>query len=796
MADGQVLIDSKLDVNGVDRGIQNLKKSFVNLSKITKSTADTMRRELDSVNVTGLADGMSDSFEDESGKIKSILENTEMDARAKALQIAAVFREAGDDQSTAMKKAWAEVKSASDSGSRRVIEDLDDIGDKARRAGNDIESSFSKAFSGLAASLASGLGAIFAGDAILDFGRDAIELGSDLAEVQNVVDVTFGESSNVINDFAKNAIKQFGLSEKSAKQYTSTLGAMLKSMGSFSDDQIVEMSTALTGLAGDMASFYNLDTQEAFDKLRAGISGESEPLKQLGINLSVANLEAYALSEGIKKSYNAMTEQEKALLRYNYILSVTSDAQGDFARTQDSWANQTRILSEEFNSLKATIGQGLINVLNPIITKINADFMPALQGLAEKFKDVTDGFDITKLDLSSVFGDIDIKPALDAFQKFGDAAGELGAQVKSGLSYVWQNVLVPLGEWTIEAGIPAVVEGLASTFNFLSGTLEYLAPLGKAFVDEFLIPLGELAGTVSVGAVNLLSDALNYLGESAATSSKTAAESIVENYTAAASMTEQGFVVPTHEQMLALRDNISEWFSGAADNIVSDFTTAATTLDSGFIIPTREDMQALGVLIAEAFQTAANTLEETWRSISGWFEANVATPISQAFEEMKSSAIQSWNDIADSITDIWERIKNTVKSAIDRIQLWIDGIRGKEVSIGVTQKTSGGNSGSPTAYTPASYAVTPQIPYLASGAVIPPNAPFLAVLGDQHRGTNIEAPVDTIKQAVSDVLAETGMDVDVSIHFLGELAQLARILYPEIEVEKRRKGGSLAEVTL
>lgn len=206
--------------------------------------------------------------------------------------------------------------------------------------------------------------------AIANFGKQCIELGSDLQEVQNVVDVTFGGMSSTIDEFAQNAIEQFGLSELAAKQYSSTMGAMLKSMG-FTTQAAADMSMELTGLTGDMASFYNLSGKDAFAKIRAGISGETEPLKQLGINLSVANLEQFALTQGIKKSYSAMTQQEQVLLRYNYLLSVTSDAQGDFARTSDSWANQTRILTERFNSLKAAIGQGLINIFTPVLRVLN-----------------------------------------------------------------------------------------------------------------------------------------------------------------------------------------------------------------------------------------------------------------------------------------------------------------------------------------------------------------------------------------------------------------------------------------
>lgn len=220
--------------------------------------------------------------------------------------------------------------------------------------------------------------------AIVGFGKSCIDLGSDLAEVQNVVNVTFGDMRKQVDSFAKGAIKQFGLSETAAKRYTSTMGAMLKSMG-ITTKQAYTMSTSMTGLAGDMASFYNLDAETAFEKIRAGISGETEPLKQLGINMSVANLEAYALSQGIKASYSEMSQAEQAMLRYNYLLSVTADAQGDFARTSTGWANQTRILAMQFDSLKASIGQGLVMAFTPVLKVINT-VLSRLQVLADKFK--------------------------------------------------------------------------------------------------------------------------------------------------------------------------------------------------------------------------------------------------------------------------------------------------------------------------------------------------------------------------------------------------------------------------
>jgi hypothetical protein len=235
------------------------------------------------------------------------------------------------------------------------------------------------------------LGGILAGafvaKGLWDFSKGAINLASDLGEVQNVVDVVFGGMSQEVNQFAQGALEAFGMSELSAKRYASTMGAMLKS-SNITGRQMTDMSKTITQLAGDMASFYNLNQDMAFNKIRSGLAGEVEPLRQLGINMSVANMEAYALSKGMKKQWAAMTQSEQTLLRYNYLLDKTTDAQGDFARTSNSWANQTRILSEQWKSFSGTIGAGLINLLTPVIKLLNT-IIKQLQVAANYFRAFT-----------------------------------------------------------------------------------------------------------------------------------------------------------------------------------------------------------------------------------------------------------------------------------------------------------------------------------------------------------------------------------------------------------------------
>ena len=216
---------------------------------------------------------------------------------------------------------------------------------------------------------------------LISIGKQSVNTASDLQEVQNVVDVTFGEGAGQVDAWAKAASKSYGLSELAAKQYTGTMGAMLKSM-ELADGEVLKMSTSLTGLAADFASFYNITSEEAFTKIRAGLSGEIEPLRQLGINMSIANLEAYALSQGIEKSYASMSQAEQAALRYSYLLSVSADAQGDFARTADSLANASRITSMNVERVGAGIGKELL----PAVTRATV----AIGGMAGELADAID----------------------------------------------------------------------------------------------------------------------------------------------------------------------------------------------------------------------------------------------------------------------------------------------------------------------------------------------------------------------------------------------------------------------
>lgn len=232
------------------------------------------------------------------------------------------------------------------------------------------------------------IGGAFAVGKLVQFGKECVELGSDLAEVQNVVDVTFTTMSDKVNEFAKNAMTSAGLSETMAKRYVGTFGAMSKSFG-FSEAQAYDMSTALTQLTGDVASFYNISQDLAYIKLKSVFTGETETLKDLGVVMTQSALDQYALANGYGKTTSAMTEQEKVALRLAFVQKQLSAASGDFARTSGSWANQMRVMQLQLQSLKATVGQGLINIFTPVLKVINI-LLGKLATLANAFKSFTE----------------------------------------------------------------------------------------------------------------------------------------------------------------------------------------------------------------------------------------------------------------------------------------------------------------------------------------------------------------------------------------------------------------------
>ena len=354
-ADGSIIIDTQLDTSGISSGISEVQAAFKDLAKSVKEIS----RKINSTFNEGI-EQLNDSFSTLQQRTREV-EDSVNDLESSA-----------DSAGSSLSRGFNEANATIPKTSRNVNllgRQFKSLGATVKRIGILI-------------------GRAFAVRKLIQFGKECIELGSDLAEVQNVVDVTFTTMSEKVNEFAKSAMTSAGLSETMAKQYTGTFGAMAKAFG-FSEEQAYNMSTQLTQLTGDVASFYNLDQGEAFTKLKSVFTGETESLKDLGVVMTQTALDQFALANGFGKTTSAMTEQEKVALRLKFVTSQLSDASGDFARTSGSWANQVRVMQLQIQSLKATVGQGLINIFTPVIKVINI-LLAKLATVANAFKSFTE----------------------------------------------------------------------------------------------------------------------------------------------------------------------------------------------------------------------------------------------------------------------------------------------------------------------------------------------------------------------------------------------------------------------
>lgn len=258
--------------------------------------------------------------------------------------------------------------------------------------------------------------------------RDAIDISSSLTEVENVVRQTFGQYESLINNFAKTSIEKFGMSELSAKQFASRFQAMGTALD-IPQGKMADMSIRLTELAGDMASFYDVSQEDIAKSLQSVFSGTTAPMRRYGIDLTQATLKEWALKQGLDANISSMTQAQKAMLRYQYVLAHTTNITGDFARTADTWHNQITMLKENFKALGAVVGSGLINAFKPFIKVLNA----VLQKVISFAEMVTNA-------LGSIFGwryeaskgagisglADDIGSASDGMDNLSNAAGSAG----------------------------------------------------------------------------------------------------------------------------------------------------------------------------------------------------------------------------------------------------------------------------------------------------------------------------------------------------------------------------------
>ena len=389
-----------IDSSGINRlstGVNRLAVAMTAMRGIDTRTFSAVAR-----NVSKLGSINSKQINAAAGSMRQISNAVKglsgMSASVKGLtELASAIKQLGYTSSTkaienipklavAMRQLMAELSKAP-SVSRNIIDmtnalaKLSRTGGAAGTAARSITRSFSGFTSGASTatkksfSLASAIGKVYATYWALFRGfkllGDAIDISSSLTEVENVVRQTFGQYESLINNFAKTSIEKFGMSELSAKQFASRFQAMGTALD-IPQGKMAKMSIRLTELAGDMASFYDVSQEDIAKSLQSVFSGTTAPMRRYGIDLTQATLKEWALKQGLDANVSSMTQAEKAMLRYQYVLAHTTNITGDFKRTQDSWHNQITMLRENFKALGAVVGGGLINAFKPFIKVLNA----------------------------------------------------------------------------------------------------------------------------------------------------------------------------------------------------------------------------------------------------------------------------------------------------------------------------------------------------------------------------------------------------------------------------------------
>lgn len=501
---GMLYLDMGLKTDSLNKDIKDIGNDA---SKVLNNVFDKIGEDI--------KDTLSISTQEANKEICNTFES----ARKMVGKLASEYKATGMSSSEAMKKAWEDVgykgKSTFESTekaikkvetqSKNTSAKMQNYSKKTSESIKDDVDVVSKKLTSPFQGIGKKIVGLLAITELVSFTKSCIDLGSDLTEVQNVVDTTFTTLNKSVNDFAKNAMTQFGLSETKAKNYVATLGAMSESMGT-TEKVAYEMGTTVAGLAGDVASFYNIDSDDAYTKLKGIWTGETEALKSLGVVMTQTALDQYALNNGFGKTTAKMTEQEKLMLRYQYVTNALSKSTGDFAKTQDSWANQTRILSLRFDSLKANLGQGFINILTPLLRQINL-LMEDLNKLAEGFSNFT----------ASIFG---VSEASSSLGSITTGADELSGT----LDGVTESASEALREL---AGFDKITK--------LSDASEKSANGGSSVTDPF-INTGEakeetIASNSLAGGLKNLRDALKDLSDSFEPFKKTIGEGLYWIYT-------------------------------------------------------------------------------------------------------------------------------------------------------------------------------------------------------------------------------------------------------------------------
>lgn len=566
-------------------------------------------------------------------------------------------------------------------------------------------------------------------------GKSMVDAASDFDENLNKISVAFGDSADDVKAWADTATESFGLSMNQALEATSLFGDMATSMG-ISQSEAASMSTSLAGLAGDMASFKNIGIDEAMTALNGVFTGETESLKQLGIVMTEVNLQEFA--DGLGLVYDDMTQAEKVQLRYNYVMAMSKNAIGDYARTSDGTANSMRTFQASVENLAITLGQNLLPIVTPIIQKatemVNAFAAadPELQQLVLKIAGIAAAAGPALLVIGkmvSVFG--------SASGAIGLLSGKIAALggMKAALSGVFTAITGPVG--IAVAAIIALVAAFAylmtTNEGFRNSVMQTISTIGQSLVPviQALMPVIQNIATVLATTIAsvlqalapVLAQIVTMIGQIVATVAPLIAQLIsqlapilttiiqtVGNIVSAVLPPVITIINAIMGVIEALLPPIMSVLSTVID-VVSQIITAITPIISfvagvisdimGIISPIISFIAGVISSIISVISPIASTVASVFSAIFSTVSSimnKVGSVIKTVFNGIKSA----WNGLTSFVSGVFSGIGSAVNSLVSTVKGFVNGvISGINAAIGLINMIPGVNIG--------------RIPYLAHG---------------------------------------------------------------------------------
>lgn len=566
-------------------------------------------------------------------------------------------------------------------------------------------------------------------------GKGMVDAASDFDENLNKISVAFGDSADDVKAWADTATESFGLSMNQALEATSLFGDMATSMG-ISQSEAASMSTSLAGLAGDMASFKNIGIDEAMTALNGVFTGETESLKQLGIVMTEVNLQEFA--DGLGLVYNDMTQAEKVQLRYNYVMAMSKNAIGDYARTSDGTANSMRTFQASVENLAITLGQNLLPIVTPIIQKatemVNAFAAadPQLQQLVLKIAGI-----------AAVAG-----PALLVIGKmvsvFGSVSGAIGllsgkiaalGGMKAALSGVFTAITGPVGiaVSAITALVAAFAYLMTTNEGFRNSVMQTISTIGQSLVPviQALMPVIQNIATVLATTIAsvlqalapVLAQIVMMIGQIVATVAPLIAQlvsqlapiltTIIQTVGNIVSAVLPPLITIINAIMGAIQQLLPPIMSvlSTVIDVVSQIITAITPIIS-FVAGVISDIMGIispiisfiaGVIssiisvISPIASTVASVFSAIFSTVSSIMD-KVGSVIKTVFGGIKSA----WNGLTSFVSGVFSGIGSAVNSLVSTVKGFVNGvISGINAAIGLINMIPGVNIG--------------RIPYLAHG---------------------------------------------------------------------------------